>query len=177
MLHLVPLHESHLDHVMTWVNDHEVMAYFAARQKDITREEEAAYLKTLIASKNDRAFSIFATDRKLFAGDDLNPGTYVGQCSINQIHWPSKNGRLFLTIRKEMQGQGYGAAAIDELLTHHAFNPKRLGLHKVWLIVQAENLAAQAMYLKAGFAFEGLLKDEYLVGDKYYDMVRMGRIA
>ncbi len=29
------------------------------------------------------------------------------------------------------------------------------------------------MYLKLGFDFEGVLKDEYRVQDRWYDMVRM----
>ena len=48
---------------MTWVNDHEVMQYFANRQQqDITEQEERRYLETLLASRNDRAWSIFAGD-------------------------------------------------------------------------------------------------------------------
>ena len=30
---------------MSWVNDHEILSYFANRQSDITREEEVKYLK------------------------------------------------------------------------------------------------------------------------------------
>jgi hypothetical protein len=44
---------------MRWVNDREVMQYFANHQTDITEEQERKYLETLIASKNDFVFSIF----------------------------------------------------------------------------------------------------------------------
>lgn len=147
-----------IDHVMTWVNDHEVMAYFANRQTHITREEELRYLDELVASQNDRVYSIFAGD------------AYVGQCSVNQIYWPAKNGRLFVAIRRDAQGHSYGPAAIEQLL---AIAWSGLGLHKVWLIVRRENRAAQAMYLKLGFDFEGVLVDEYNVNGHYFDMVRM----
>ena len=157
-LSLVPLAVEHLPHVMTWVNDREVMAYFAQRQAHITEAEEEVYLRALVASKNDRAFSIFD-------GDD-----YVGQCSINQIYWPAKNGRLFIAVRKAMQGKGHGPAAVRALLDV-AFG--ELGLEKVWLIVRKDNRKAQAMYLQLGFDFEGVLRHEYKVGDEYYDMVRM----
>ena len=43
MIKLVPLATHHLDHVMTWVNDREVMQYFANRQTDISREEEVKF--------------------------------------------------------------------------------------------------------------------------------------
>ncbi len=75
-LRLEPLAVEHLPHVMTWVNDREVMQYFANRQTHIGEEEEARYLKTLLASSNDRAFSVFDGDH------------YVGQCSVNAIYWP-----------------------------------------------------------------------------------------
>jgi diamine N-acetyltransferase len=161
MIRLEPLSLDHLDHVMSWVNDREVMTYFAGHQTDISRDEEERYLRQYLSSKTDRAFSIFAED-----------GAYVGQCSINQIYWPARNGRLFLVITKENQRKGYGAAAIKTLLETCWAE----GLHKVWLIVRSDNRAAQAMYLKLGFSFEGLLKDEYCVGGRYFDMIRMGII-
>ena len=52
-----------------------------------------------------------------------------------------------------------------------------LGLRKVWLIVRKDNRHAQAMYLRLGFDFEGVLRDEYAVGGVYYDMVRMAKLA
>ena len=157
-LRLVPLAVDHLPHVMTWVNDREVMQYFANRQEVIGEAEERAYLAALAASLNDRAYSVFH-------GDD-----YVGQCSINQIYWPAKNGRLFVVVRREMQGRGHGPAAVRRLL-ELAWHD--LGLRKVWLVVRRDNRSAQAMYLKLGFDFEGVLRDEYCVGGRWFDMVRM----
>jgi diamine N-acetyltransferase len=149
----------HLAHVMTWVNDREVMQYFANRQSPISEDEERAYLQRLLASANDRAFSIFQ-------GDD-----YLGQTSINQIYWPARNGRLFLALRREAQHQGYGSEAVRALL-EMAWGA--LDLHKLWLIVRRDNRAAQALYLKLGFEFEGVLYDEYCVNGRWFDMVRMG---
>lgn len=160
-LRLVPLSVEHLPHVMTWVNDREVMQYFANRQTDIGEDEERRYLASLIASKTDRAWSIFDDD------------TYVGQCSINQIYWPAKNGRVFLALRRAMQGQGYGPRAL-EALVRLAWD--ELELHKLWLIVRRDNKKAQAMYVRLGFEFEGVLTDEYCVAGTWFDMVRMGLV-
>ena len=155
---LEPLSLDHLDHVMSWVNDHEVLQYFANRQSDITRADEERYLRTLLASPNDRAFSVFAGTR------------YIGQVSINQIYWPAKNGRLFVVVKKSEQGNGFGPAAIRALLP---IAWEQLGLHKLWLIVRKDNRRSQAMYLQLGFDFEGVLLDEYFVGGRFHDMVRM----
>jgi diamine N-acetyltransferase len=158
---LVPLSVEHTPLVMTWVNDREVMQYFANRQSDIREEDERRYIESLTESKTDRAFSIFDGDE------------YVGQCSINQIYWPAKNGRLFIVIRREAQGRGLGPAALRALFS---IAWDELELHKVWLIVRKDNRSAQSMYLKLGFDFEGVLKDEYCVADRYYDMVRMSLV-
>lgn len=158
---LVPLSVDHLPHVMTWVNDRDVMQYFANRQEPISEDAERAYIAALAASSNDRAYSVFAGDE------------YVGQCSLNQIYWPARNGRLFVVVRREMQGRGFGPAAVQRLL-RIAWH--ELGLRKVWLIVRRDNHDAQAMYARLGFDFEGVLRDEYCVGGRWFDMVRMAMV-
>ena len=156
---LEPLAIEHLPQVMTWVNDREVMQYFANRQTDVALDEERRYLEALIASKTDRAFSIFDGD------------TYLGQTSLNQIYWPAGNGRLFIALRREAQHKGYGREAVRALLE---VAWRELDLHKVWLIVRRDNRSALAMYLKLGFEFEGVLFEEYCVSGRWFDMVRMG---
>lgn len=153
-----PLTLAHLPLVMTWVNDREVMQYFANRQTDISAEEERGYLETFLASKNDRVWAVFD-------GED-----YVGQMSVNQIYWPARNGRIFLVVRRAMQHKGYGTTMLRGLIR---LAWEELNLHKLWLIVRKDNRAAQVMYLKSGFDFEGVLHDEYYVGGRYHDMVRM----
>jgi RimJ/RimL family protein N-acetyltransferase len=160
---------------MTWVNDREVMQYFALRQERISEDEERGYLEKLIVSSTDRVFSIFEADGEA-GGDGDDASSYIGQCSINQIYWPARNGRVFLVVRKEKQRGGRGAAALDALV-NIAFTDKADGgidLHKLWLIVRRDNRRAQSMYLRANFEFEGVLRDEYCVAGRYFDMVRMG---
>ena len=161
-LRLEPLALTHLTHVMTWVNDRDVTQYFANRQTDISESEERAYLETMTTSSRDRVYSVF---------DDE---VYVGQVSLNQIYWPAKNARIFVVVRRELQGRGFGTSAVERLI-ETAFG--ELGLRKVWLIVRKDNRHAQAMYLRLGFDFEGVLRNEYCVNGVYYDMVRMARLA
>ena len=166
-LRLVPLVVEHLPHVMTWVNDRDVMQYFALRQERIEEAAELEYLHKLVTSPTDRVFSVFE-------GDVDDEASYVGQCSVNQIYWPARNGRVFLVVRKEKQGGGRGAAALAALIDR-AFG--EIDLHKLWLIVRRDNRRSQAMYLRAGFEFEGTLRDEYCVNGRYFDMVRMGIVS
>ena len=162
IVHLIPLSVEDVPNIMTWVNDPDVMGYFANRQVPISEEEELAYVLSLLSSKVDRVWSVFNDE-----------GEYVGQCSLNQIYWPARTGRVFLAVKKSMHNQGYGTAILQELI-HKGF--VETNLHKLWLIVRDDNREAQAKYIRAGFKFEGVLKDEYFVHNRYYDMVRMGYI-
>lgn len=162
-IRLEPLCSSHLSHIMGWVNDPEVMGYFANRQVAISEQEELSYIQSLSSSKTDRAWSVF----------DESTGEYVGQCSINAIYWPAMNGRIFMAITGSQQRKGY-AGEILRALSVEAF--QHLGLHKLWLIVREDNQSAQAKYLKAGFKVEGLLRDEYYVQGRFHNMIRMGLI-
>lgn len=160
-LKLLPLDVGRdLHHVLGWVNDPAVMGYFAGHEDRIGELDERRYLEKLVQSGNDMVFSAYAGD------------LYVGQVSINQIHWPSDIGRLFICVTASQQHKGHGRlmlAGVAELA-------QRAGLEKLWLMVRADNLRSQAMYLRAGFAFEGVLRAEYKAHGKRYDMVRMGKL-
>ncbi len=154
-----PLSADHLDHVMTWINDPDIVKNFQHFDKQFTREDELGFIKKLIASDSNRVFSVF---------DEEN--NYVGQVGLNQISWENKLGRLAVFVKKEHRGKGYAQEMI-RLILDKAF--KELGLHKVWLVVYADNAKAIHIYEKLGFQKEGVLKDEYYWQGRYHDMMRM----
>jgi RimJ/RimL family protein N-acetyltransferase len=159
---LRPLVVEDVDHVMTWVNDPEIVGNFAAFSgKPFTREDEVTYLTKLVASKDDKVWSV----------EDAGDGRYLGQVAVHQIHWRSKVGRLACIIgaRAEM-GRGYGSSAIRAALDA-AFG--ELGLHKVFLVVFRTNERARGIYGRIGFVEEGVLREEYFHKDGWHDMVRM----
>ena len=59
--------------------------------------------------------------------------------------------------------KGVGRAAVARAV-EHAFGA--LGLNKVWLTVHMHNAAAIAAYVAAGFAVEGILRDEFVLRGK-----------
>lgn len=157
-LKLKPTTLKDIDHIMTWVNDPEVVKNLQHFNKKFSKQDEIRHVKNILSSKNDFSFSIF--DGK----------TYIGQCGIHQIAWENKLGRLSLVIKKEFWNKGYAQKALL-ILINHAF--KKLGLHKVYLMHWRENKKADHLYKKVGFKKEGVLKDEYFWHGKYHDMVRM----
>lgn len=148
-----------LKDIMRWVNDKEVMFFFANVKGRIKQAEEIEFLKSIIYSANDIVYSI-----------RLKDGTYIGQVSINKIDWVAKTARLFMVITPKQQGKGYAVTAIQEA-QRKAF--LMLGLNKLYIIVRYDNEKGRHLYKRCGFETEGILREEYFVNGKYYDMVRM----
>ncbi|MFT4624024.1 MAG: RimJ/RimL family protein N-acetyltransferase [Myxococcota bacterium] len=160
-IRLEPLSLDHLDGVMTWVNDPEVTFYFARIGEPITRAAERTYLEGLLASTTDRVWSIFDDD------------AYLGQIGLSNLYWPARNGRLGVMLARHAWGRGVAKQAAKLLLTE-AFGA--LNLHKVWLIVRSDNAKGLGLWTGVGFRCEGILRDEYHVHDRFYDMVRLAMV-
>lgn len=163
---LRPLEESDVDHIMTWVNDPEIVGNLAAFSGEpFTREQELAYVRRIRASATEAVFSILAVD----------DGRYLGQCGIHQVHDRSRVGRLACIVASRGDhGRGFGSAAI-RALCDLAFDER--GLHKLWLMVFAHNARGRGIYERVGFRQEGLLREEYFHEGAWHDMVRMSLLA
>ena len=74
-------------------------------------------------------------------------------------------------LRRDAWGRGIVKQAA-RLILDKAFQEH--GLHKVWLIVRADNEKGRHIWTSMGFRQEGMLRDEYFVNERYYDMVRYG---
>jgi RimJ/RimL family protein N-acetyltransferase len=163
---LRPLAESDVDHIMTWVNDPDVVGNLAAfAGEPFTREDELAWIRRTLGSTTDVVFSVIDSE-----GD-----RYLGQIGIHQIHARSRVGRLGVVIaaRSDM-GKGHGSAAIRALIDH-AFGP--LALHKLWVMMFAHNTRTRGICQRLGFIEEGVLREEYFHDDRWYDMVRLSLLA
>lgn len=157
---LRPIREDDVDAIMGWINDPEITRNFAAFGEPVTHEQELAFIRDMIASKNDRLFAIERVDQ---------PGL-IGTAGIHRIYWPAKNGRLGLMVGKHtLQGQGLGQQTM-RLLVAYAFEV--LKLHKVWLVHYADNARMRHIAGKLGFRQEGVLRDEYFHQGRWHDMVR-----
>ncbi len=157
---LRPIREDDVDAIMGWINAPEITRNFAAFGAPVTREQELAFIRDMMASKNDRLFAI----------ERVGVPGLIGTAGIHRIYWPAKNGRLGLMVGKHaMQGQGIGQQTM-RLLVAHAFEV--LGLHKVWLVHYADNQRMRHIAGKLGFVQEGVLRDEYFHQGRWHDMVR-----
>lgn len=165
LVRLRPVDESDVDHILSWVNDLEIVGNLAAfAGKPLTRDDELQYIRRMKTSREDRVFTITAPD-----------GRYLGQIGLHQIFRRSSVARLSVIIaaRSDMS-KGLGSAAIACLLDV-AFGEEKL--HKVWLMCFARNTRARRTYGRIGFLEEGLLREEYFHEGAWHDMVRMGILA
>jgi RimJ/RimL family protein N-acetyltransferase len=166
LVELRPLSLEDVDDILSWVNDPEIVGNLATfAGKPLTRADEEAWVAKMLASNEDRVFTVLAAD----------DGRYLGQVGLHQIFWRSRVGRLSAIIaRRDEMGRGFGSAALARLLDV-AFTDEQL--HKVWLMIFRQNERSRRTYERMGFVIEGTLREEYFHEDGWHDMVRMSLLA
>jgi len=105
----------------------------------------------------------FDEENKHFAITD-NKDEYMGTVSLKHISEVDHNAEYAIVMRKKAHGTGLAERATMEILKY-AFQD--LGLHRVYLTVLSDNIAARKLYENCGFDLEGELKDVIRLGDRY----------
>jgi RimJ/RimL family protein N-acetyltransferase len=116
--------------------------------------------------------------RQAARGDDIRvwaihlSGVHVGNVVFDQFDRKAATARLSVYLgAPESRGSGVGSTAIHQALGR-IFEER--SLHKVWLTVHAENLAAIRTYLSLGFQVEGTLREAFVWNGKRIDALYMG---
>lgn len=95
----------------------------------------------------------------------------IATAGVHSINWISRSGELRLLIgEKAYWNKGYGQVIVRKVLIY-AFGT--LNLNRIWLGVNAENVAALALYKKSGFRVEGVLREEFYKYGKFTDIIRL----
>lgn len=105
----------------------------------------------------------FDEENQHFAITD-NKDEYMGTVSLKHISEVDHNAEYAIVMRKKAHGTGLAERATMEILKY-AFQD--LGLHRVYLTVLSDNIAARKLYENCGFDLEGELKDVIRLGDRY----------
>lgn len=164
---LVPLDEEALDAVRRWRSDPAVTRYWIT-QAVPTDTSLRAWLD------GNRAAGALLW---LIHDQSARPIGYVTLFNIDQEH---RKAEVALMIgERTVWGQGYGRAVLRRVL-RYAFQPAAdggLGLHKVWLTVFAEHLAARRLYAACGFREDGILRDDLYRDGSWHDQLLMSVLA
>lgn len=156
---LTPLQERHAPAMLSWMRDPEVAENLGLRSEP-SLERTLAWIA--------RA----ATDSDTVPLAIEHAGQHVGNVILDRIDRYLGTGRLSIYIGEATaRGMKLGQRSL-KLAAEHAFDT--LGLHKIWLTVHVHNARAIAAYTAAGFAIEGVLRDEFILRGKRCNALLMG---
>ncbi|HLJ72199.1 MAG TPA: GNAT family protein [Roseiarcus sp.] len=104
----------------------------------------------------------------------LADGVVVGWCDIRRLPFPSQahRGILGMGILPAFRGRGLGRRLLTATLTQAS----RAGFVRIELDVRADNARAIALYEKAGFVREGVIRDAVCVDGVYCDAILMALV-
>ncbi len=154
---LRPLEREDLRFVHNLENDAAIMRYWFEEPYEAFVELQELYDKHI----HDQTERRFVVEK-----DGQNLGL-VELIEINHIH---RRAEFQIVIDPAHQSQGHATAA-TRLAMEYAFLV--LNLHKLYLVVDAENHKAIHIYAKLGFQPEGTLRDEFFSNGAYRDAIRM----
>ena len=139
-------------------NEREMMAYWFEEPYESLDELERLYDKHLFDS-SERRFVIEVA------------GEFVGVVELMEIDYIHRNCEIQIIVIKRFRGQDLAQKALRKGI-EYAFSI--LNMHKVYLIVDANNHPAVHIYKKLGFRQEGTMKDHFYTNGQYRDAYFMG---
>ncbi len=158
MISLRELQEKDAKLMLEWMHDADIQKGFKKNMLDATLEDAKFFCKK---SK---------IPNELSDGDSLHfaivneKDEYLGTISLKSISIENGSAEYAITTRKAVQGQGVAKEATGILL-EKAFH--EYGLHRVYLSVFADNVAAIRLYEQCGFIYEGEFRKHLKRGDEY----------
>lgn len=144
-----------------WVNDGIVTYYMFTGQRPLNKGQVVEVFKEQIESKENIVFLIV----------DIKTEKPIGYAGLYEINETARKAELRILIgEKEFWGKGYGTET-TELINYYGFD--RLNLNRIYLGYTAANKGAGRAYEKAGYVYEGTLKEDNYRNSQYYDSARM----
>lgn len=155
---------------LNWINDPEVTENLVLHAPISSVEEEHWYDNMLKRPVDEHVMVI---EVKINDTSDSGLDTWfaIGNIQFNGIDWRNRNSEIGIMIgEKEYWDHGYGTESM-KLMLSHGFNT--LNLHRIWLRVYDKNQRGIKAYEKAGFVFEGRLREAHYQHGSYHDVIIM----
>ena len=155
------------DRYIAWMNDIDVTQFTDIRFKPQNRESLISYWESITSSTNQVWLAICLRE-----GNQM----HIGNIKLGPINYIHSTGEISLFIGdKACHGKGYGLEVIN-LLVSWAFSD--LCLYKVTASIYQDNEASIKAFKKAGFALEGVLRQEALLSpDSRSDILKFGLLC
>lgn len=113
-----------------------------------------------------------ADDRLVLAVIDIEHDEFVGEAVLNDWDEGNRSCNFRILLSKKGRGRGLGTEA-TRLITNYGLS---IGLHRIGLEVYDFNPGARRAYEKAGFVYEGTLRDALLMDGEWIDAHVMARV-
>ena len=160
-VYLRPLERADLKgNYRNWINNSKVTAFTSAGTFPITDDEMEWYYES-----NLKGAAV------LFAVVETSTGKHVGNARIYEIDWIARKASRGIMLSSQVWGKGYGLQVIN-LLSDYAFNT--LGLNKLKSCTVTENEGIKKVNERAGYKQEGIVRQEFYRGGRFYDMYVWG---
>lgn len=144
-----------------WLNDPQINQYLETRFEQQTLALVTTFVDSMIANKNEHLFTIRTTSNN----------KHIGNIKLGAINNTHSVGYVSLFIGdKNAWGKGFACQAI-KLISEYGFDT--LKLRKLSAGAYKPNIASTKAFLKAGYNYDGTLKNHYLLGDKPCDLVQV----
>jgi len=112
-----------------------------------------------------------STDTVVFAIIEKTGNGHIGNISLQQIDWVSRNAEIAWIISREHSGKGFGTEA-GKLVIAYAF--ERLNLIRVHCGTSEHNIAMQKVAEKLGMKKEGVRQKAMYKMGAYVDLIEYG---
>ncbi|TYP76932.1 GNAT family N-acetyltransferase [Aquimarina intermedia] len=145
-----------------WRNADALRDFYAGHPFYINEEKEQAWFDKILTS--DIPLSSFGIEQK-------ESNILIGMSFLKDINLIHRTAELAIFIGDEKY-TGKGLAKEATLQTV-AFAFDNLNLHRVYLVVQEDNIRAIELYLKCGFIKEGVLRESVFKNGKYLNKIIM----
>ncbi|HTH16556.1 MAG TPA: GNAT family N-acetyltransferase [Magnetospirillum sp.] len=146
--------------MVRWANDGDATHFMVTGNRPTTRDQTVQMYDGLMA-EGAILFGIRARET----------GDLVGHVGLYALNWVPRHAELRILIGEDYgRGKGWGTEATRMVI---AYGFERLNLNKVWLGVNADNVAGVCCYEKAGMTREGTLRAEIFRNGRYYDAIRL----
>jgi RimJ/RimL family protein N-acetyltransferase len=134
-----------------------------------TEEETRAFIRETMQARqasprtrHDLAVALAENDR------------VIGGCRLWIESLQHRDGSIGYSLARAHWGQGYASELARGLL---AFGFETLGLHRIWAIVEPDNLASAHVLEKAGMRREGHLRDHRHAKGRWRDSLLYASLA
>ncbi len=148
--------------ITRWLNDEIVTYFMIYGQKPTSQEQVAEWIQKE---------HLDSPENTVFMAVELKTKKPIGFTGLYGIHQTAHRAEFRILIgEKDFWGKGYGTE-VTELVTFYGLD--RLNLNRIYLGFVAENKAVVRTYVKAGYSYEGVSREEVYRNSRYYDGYRM----